>query len=439
VTADLNDVTGNYEFDATSFKDGALTVVGTTPDSAHGEATLMLDTQALKLSTVGKLAELTGADNPLSVVQVSRWAFPSSGDLNGDGLLDVVVGDMAGHITTYYQQGDGSYMIADPDPLASVATDMYTFPGLGDIDGDGDLDLVVSLEDGTVRYYLNTGTAMNPVFTLQADASNPFAGVFNPNYAFNAVGDVDADGDADVLFGYGIYESVTAQALELWTNDGDGTFTKYTGAAAWFSNYSLANAHYFVVPFLGDFNGDGKLDAAVFSQGSPEITFYQGDGEGGYTLNDAQNPFKGIRVNVPFASAGDIDSDGDADFLIGDSGGLIRSFQNNVGEAVVLASDQIVAGLNTRNVTTEDAASLALSGKGAESLSKISIYVNGELLTDDIQADEFGEWDFTWEGTEEGFEILRSEDYAITVTQTDAAGNLSELSETYNIHVGGKV
>ncbi len=247
-------------------------------------------------------------------------------------------------IKTYYQQPGGSYHAADPDPLAFVSTGMYTFPGLGDLDGDNDIDLVVSLENGYVQYYMNTGTFEFPVFTLQEGENNPFASVYNPRYAFNALGDVDADGDADVLFGYG--DSGGTKSLELWLNDGSGTFSKFEGSYPPFSNYSAANRDNFVVPYLGDFNGDGKLDAGIFSwyRGS-FIAFYQGDGAGVYTLNEAQNPFGGISVNVPFASAGDLDGDGDSDFLIGDVNGVVRSFQNNVGEAVNLSDTQIVSGL----------------------------------------------------------------------------------------------
>ncbi len=86
-------------------------------------------------------------------------------------------------------------------------------------------------------------------------------------------------------------------------------------------------------------------------------------------------------------------------------------------------------------MATEDTASLKLSGKGAGSLSKISLYVNGDLLTDDIQANESGEWNFTWLGTEEGFEIVLNTTYTITVEQTDTAGNVSEISDSYNIKV----
>ncbi len=75
MSAALNEGTGNYEFDARSFKDGTLTVTATNPDSDTSEAALTLDTQAAKLITGGSLIELTGLDNPLSDVLVNEWAF----------------------------------------------------------------------------------------------------------------------------------------------------------------------------------------------------------------------------------------------------------------------------------------------------------------------------------------------------------------------------
>ncbi len=435
-TAIFNDQTSEYEFDATLFKDGALTVIATDLQAVESQTTLILDTKTAKLITGGNLIELTGSDNPLAVVQVNTWAFPSAGDLNGDGRLDVVVGDMAGYIQTYYQQPDGTYLIADPNPLASISTGMYTFPGLGDFDGDNDLDLVVGLMTGYVQYYKNTGTEVNPVFTIQEDVNNPFADVYNPRYAFNAAGDVDADGDVDVLFAYGDNGTANAQCLELWINDGSGHFAKDTDSYPTFSSYSMDNGDEFVVPYLGDFNGDGKIDFGVYAEDrSITIYFYEGDGLGTYTLNETQNPFSEISVNRPFASAGDIDGDGDSDFLIGYSGGVIRSFQNNVGEAVNLSSSQIIDGLGSGNVTTDATELLLLSGKGAEDQANISLYIDGNLLTDEIQANDSGEWVFTWIGTEDGFDIVSGESYSITVKQTDVAGNTSEISEAYNITI----
>lgn len=431
VSAIQNNQTGKFEFDATRFKDGTLMVTATSTDNQNDEATLTLDTQTAKLITGGKLVELKDAANPLSVVHVSRWAFPSSGDLNGDGLLDVVVGDMAGRVYTFYQESSGTYQAANPDPLGAISTGMYTFPGLGDLDGDGDLDLVVSLQTGYVQYYENTGTAVSPAFTLQSGAGNPFAAVYHPSYAFNAVGDVDDDGDADVLFGYG--DNYYTQSLELWYNNGSGSFTTSTAIAP-FSGYTTGQGHGFVIPFLGDFNGDSKMDAGIFSTNTRVIKFYEGDGHGIYTLNTEQNPFDGITVNVPFASAGDLDGDGDSDFLIGDTGGVVRSFQNNVGEAVILSSGQIVAGLGTGNVTTNDTTSLALSGKGAEGLAQIAIYVDGNLLAS-VQANSDGEWTYTWLGTEDGCEIVSGNYYNLTVRQTDLAGNVSAESDSYRINV----
>ncbi|MEA4921033.1 MAG: S-layer homology domain-containing protein [Clostridiaceae bacterium] len=446
VSAELNTVTGKYEFDATGLKDGTLTIVGTSIDSVEAEATLTLDTIAAKLVTGGKMVELTGSDNPLSVVQVSNWAFPAVGDINGDGALDVVVGDMSGHITTYYGQANGTYVLADSNPLGFIETGMYTFPGLGDLDRDGDLDLIVSLETGYVQYYENTGTVnettgtvTEPLFVKQEGENNPFAAVFNPYYAFNAVGCVNDDTYPDVLFGYGD-NNLSTLALELWVNDGTGGFTKDNGTDTWFSNITKSDGFDFVVPYLGDFNGDGKLDAGVYkmSYSSPsdrKIYFYQGDGSGGFVLNEEQNPFAGISVNVPFAAAGDFDNDKDSDFLIGDQGGTIRYFTNSVGEAVRLSEDQIIGGSGTANVTTDDTNSFLLSGKGAESLAKIAVYVNGNLLADEIQADESGAWSLTWLGTEEGFEIAKGESYSITVKQTDVAGNVSDISDFYVITV----
>lgn len=118
-----------------------------------------------------------------------------------------------------------------------------------------------------------------------------------------------------------------------------------------------------------------------------------------------------------------------------DSVGVIRLFQNNIGDAVTLSDDQIRSGRGTSNVTTTRRASLSLSGKGTEARATISIYVDENLLAE-VRADANGEWAYTWLGTETGCGIEFGETYYITVTQTDLAGNISELSASYIINIG---
>ncbi len=77
----------------------------------------------------------------------------------------------------------------------------HSAPSFGDLDGDGDLDVVVGERDGNLFYFENTGTATAPAFVQQTGAANPFDGVDVGYLQRAGFGDLDGDGDLDAVVG----------------------------------------------------------------------------------------------------------------------------------------------------------------------------------------------------------------------------------------------
>jgi hypothetical protein len=124
-------------------------------------------------------------------------------------------------------------------------------PVLGDLDGDGDLDLLVGESSGTINFYRNVGTRMSPAFELVSDE---YAGIEVERRSAPALLDVDGDGDLDLLVG------TERQGIRLWRNDGGAGEPAFVEADP---VLDARDVPAYSVPFAGDLDGDGDMDLLV--------------------------------------------------------------------------------------------------------------------------------------------------------------------------------
>ena len=102
-----------------------------------------------------------------ALVFVEGYAAPAFGDLDGDGRLDLMVGDDAGKLFLFWNTGGvlGSVLwVLDESDVVRMDVGTRSNPVLVDLDGDGRLDLVVGAGDGNAYHYPNRGTSANPFF-----------------------------------------------------------------------------------------------------------------------------------------------------------------------------------------------------------------------------------------------------------------------------------
>ncbi|MBK8207600.1 MAG: VCBS repeat-containing protein [Planctomycetes bacterium] len=238
------------------------------------------------------------------------------GDMDGDGDIDIVLGRMnaANHI--YFNDGTGNF------PQSATwggATDQVQDLALADVDSDGDLDMVVAINPGRNLLYLNNGSGQlgTPVQLNTTDTDSIAV----------TVGDLDGDGDLDIVFANG---GINAAAAEIYYNSGTtwtpGIIDVYPGA-------NSPTTHNAWDVALGDMDADGDLDLvfAVFALfSSDKSVIYFNDGQGAFssyvpsgTSAVPAHKFFGYSDQNMSVALGDLDGDGDLDIALGTNGGTV--------------------------------------------------------------------------------------------------------------------
>ncbi len=174
---------------------------------------------------------------------------PALGDWSGDGRADLAVGGTGG---TVYLIASTGHFNAPQVPAVSVTLatgSTSALPALADVNGDGRADLLVLLADGTVSLYLNSGSAALP-FAAPPSVANLLGQAITQGTGLS-VADLNYDGRWDVLAA-----DTEGRLWEFRQSVGGGSFTLISkvwgGAGAGFANRLTVAA--------GDLDGDGDVD-----------------------------------------------------------------------------------------------------------------------------------------------------------------------------------
>ncbi|MEX1276526.1 MAG: FG-GAP-like repeat-containing protein, partial [Bacteroidota bacterium] len=238
------------------------------------------------------------------------------GDLDGDSKPDIVVANLNSGTVSVFRNTSviGTLTAASLAPKVDFATGGGSpwAVALGDIDGDGKLDIVIARYSANrVSVFRNTSTIGSVSFAAMLD----FTTGTQPNAI--SISDIDGDGKLDVVVTN--LSSLTASVFRNTSSIGSVSFAAKVDISTVNLQYGLA---------LGDIDGDTKPDVVIANAGSSTISVYR-------NLSAIGSVFFGAIVDFPTGphpygvAMGDVDGDGKLDVVVADYSGSAISVLRN--------------------------------------------------------------------------------------------------------------
>ncbi|OJJ15993.1 hypothetical protein BKI52_35055 [marine bacterium AO1-C] len=319
---------------------------------------------ASAFTSVSSVTSSFGLFNPKNRTVITPVSESSIqwGDVDNDGDLDIVLSGVSGNPNFVYltevfiNEGNGQFAKKSNPALEGLNQGSLD---LGDYDGDGDIDILVTGSNTSplnpvTRIYRNKGDG-----TFEDSGISNLPGVSNGTAIW---GDYDNDGDLDIL----ITGSQGSLITQIYRNKGDGTFEN-SGI-----NNITAVGNSDVA--WGDYDNDGDLDIAIIGNGIAKVFKNKGDG----TFEDS-----GIS-NLPGVASGsvdwgDYDQDGNLDLLI--TGSSNAKVYRNKGDGTFEDSGNSFVSVDNSaakwgDYDNDGDLDIVMTGDGGGNMSNAKIYRN---------------------------------------------------------------
>ncbi len=339
VVATAGDVNGD------GYSDVVISAGGWTGEAAdegrvyvyHGSSSGLSSTPALILDPTDQASANFG------------HSVSTAGDVNGDGYSDVVIGAFLwdgeatdeGRAYIYYGSTSGlsasSVLTLDPTDQA-IASFGGAVATAGDINGDGYSDVIVgayrydgeATDEGRVYLFRGSPDALSSTVGLNLDPTDQASAFFGSSV--KSAGDVNGDGYTDVIIAASFWDGEATDEGRVYVYHGSSsglsstpaiTLDPTNQASAFFGSTSIGDG----ISTAGDVNGDGYADVVIGANGFTTETGAEGrtyiyyGSASGLPANPSLTLDPTDQVNSNFgyavATAGDVNSDGYADVVIG--------------------------------------------------------------------------------------------------------------------------
>ncbi len=380
----VGDGLGHWEVTVEPLANGTYSITTTLEDTAGN----------ISASSPG--TSITVSDFILKLSAATSYAAPGSlrsvaiGDLNGDGIPDMVVAGTDGFVRTFFGHGDGTF---GTGATYSVGGDGTTAVLLADINKDGRLDIVTSNSDSdTVSVLFNGGHNAKTIVKFSLPHIFALGGASKP--VAMQIGDLNNDGFLDI-----VTANDDSSDLTILYGKSGGVFAKPRRINL--SNWGPSDVR------LADINGDGKLDIVTMNSNVDSIGVLLNKGAGGFAMQKTL-PVQGNPTSIVVS---DFNNDDKPDIAVAGNTGFVGVFLGRgtglfknvlrvkyVGDgsdpAAIAAADinddgandLILANMDTNNVNV-------LLGNGKGSFQKQAPFAIGHSKDRSPQAIAIGDLD----------------------------------------------
>lgn len=268
------------------------------------------------------------------MIDVGEGAYPKLVDLNGDNLLDLVIGNYGimdngtisdSRLALFINTGtavrpefnlnsyDFSGISALPFPVSLI-------PSFGDLDNDGDQDMILGDGNGNIHYFNNTAGPSNLANFVLAEAN--IDGIDVGNSAAPELADLDRDGDLDLLIGH------STGRVKYYENIGNASAYDFSLVTDTLGGIDMSSPFYFLgfaTPTAIDQNGSWELYVGGAPGNVHRFTQIENNLTG--TFLNVDTLLNGVqRVGRPAPAVNDLNNDGYADLVLGNYSGGVQLY-----------------------------------------------------------------------------------------------------------------
>jgi hypothetical protein len=314
-----------------------------------------------------------------------------TGDINGDGKIDVVVVNGSNSAGVLLGNGDGTFK---PVSAVTTSTSGNSAVFLGDFNGDNKPDLAVVTSSCD-----STPTCTRSVNVLLGNGDGTFGQPVGnqSNVGLNsqavALGDLNGDGKLDLAVVDDCVPTTAtcgAEFVDVFLGNGDGTFKTAKSSV-------LSSTDVTFIGF-GDLNGDGKPDAVTLDPDAAFATVMLGAGDGTFQI---LNAYETDGTSPLFGVLGDLNGDGKTDLAVANAcqlnfqtscSGTVAVLLGNGNGTLQDPPDYLVTG----DSSLESLAVADFNGDGRPDLAELIIDFNGSSLPSASVNVLFGQGDGTF-------------------------------------------